>query len=484
MQVHIRLAFWALQVLWGIKGIWPTDRLQLFKKSIRLYLSFLAFTDPERPFDQLQNAMLCAILSAVYDYDTDWTFGNRQGDNFFSLLPRIKSEEARTLAASLFKRDANHNLSDDGLERGSVALRFYWLVINSVWMRSYTPEQICSFGRKLQIIDDILDREGDLAAGDTNCLLLNGRTQEFLTEAEEFLKSNFFGILKRNSWVYRLLEGKVRKTLRNSGTRPATFKQLFATGRPHTGFYALALSFVGFGFYEGTPWVVILLTGLAYAGLTMSIMVFNDWGDRENDCKKGKIFASEHSQELMQYWRKLSVVTALILIPVAYWSVPLMLYAALIWAAGILYSYTQRRYLLNNAIVALCAGAPALNGTVYHGEIRWIAVCTASIFMALIFINELYKDVKDAGIDRGHKVTMPIRIGSRLTIWQTIVFMYMPATLFVLHPNPWVRWFGITAAGLITFQQVAAFLHPKLVQRPLDSMQHILMSLLVVLLIT
>ena len=484
MKTHLRLAFWALQMLWRLKGIWLVDRFQLWRKSINLYLAFLAFTDLERPFNQMKSAMLSALLSAVYDYDTDWTFGNRHGNNFFSLLQHIESEKARTLATGLFNTDIQHKLSDDGLERGSVALRLYWLVIKSAWMQSYTPEQIDQFGRNLQIIDDLLDLEGDRVAGDTNCFLIEDRTQEFVAEAEEFLKSDFFERLKRNSKVYRVLEGKVRKTLQSFGTDPVTFKQLFATGRPHTGLYAFALSLIGFGFYEATPWVVILFTSLAYAGLTMNIMIFNDWVDRENDRKKGKMLASEHSQELMQYWQRLSGVTALILIPIAYWSVPLAIYTTLVWAVGILYSYAQRRYLLNNALVALCAGAPVLSGAVYHGEIRWIAICTSIIFMGLIFINEMYKDVKDRNTDDGYKITMPIKRGSVLTLWQTIKFIHLPAILFVLHPNPWVRWFGIAAISLVTFQQAAAFLHPEWINRPLNTMRLTLTGLLIILLVT
>ncbi len=481
---HIRLAFWSIQILWKLKGIWPMDKFKLWKKSIRLYLSFLAFTDSEHPVSQLRNAMLCAILSAVYDYDTDWTFGNRQGENFFALLPRVESTEARMLATELFHADIQRKVSGDGLERGSIALHFYWLVINSAWMHSYVPEQIHSFGRKLQIVDDLLDVEEDRISGDTNCFLLKERIQEFVTEIEEFLGSNFFGKLKDHSKVYATLEDKMQKKLQNFGTRPATLKQLFATGRPHTGLYAFALSLIGFGFYEGTPWIVILLTALAYAGLTMSIMTFNDWIDRENDRKKGKLFASEHSQELIRYWRRLSGVTLMLMLMIIWWNTPLAIFSALVWTIGILYSYTRRWYLLNNAIVAICAGSPALCGMIYHGEIRWIAICTASIFVILIFINELWKDAKDRETDYGYKVTMPTKKGSVLTLWQTIVFTYAPTILFVFYPNPWVRWYGIAMMSFVAFQQAAAFLHPKLINRPLSSMQLILGGLLIVLLLT
>lgn len=484
MKAHLKLAFWALQILWGLKGIWPVDRFRLWKKSINLYLAFLTFTDTERPFDQLQSAMLCAILSAVYDYDTDWTFGNQNGKNILPLLQHIKSREAQALATNLFNAEVKHDLSEDGLERGSIALRFYWLVINSVWMRNYTQEQIDDFGRKLQILDDILDLENDRLADDMNCLLLEDQAQAFVAEAEVFLKSDFFGMLKKNSLVYRMLEGKVKKKLRSFGTQEVTLKQLFATGRPSTGLYAFLLSFIGFGFYEGTPWAVRVLTSLAFGGLTMSIMAFNDWVDRENDRKKGKLFASEHPQELLQYWWQLSSVTTLALVLIVYWSVPLTLFTAIVWVIGILYSYTRRLYLVNNFIVAICSGSPALCGTVFHGEIRWVATCTFGIFMTLLFINELYKDVEDRKIDLEHKDTMPVRRGSFLTLWHTIPFLYVSALLFVLHPNTWVKWLGAVAVTLITFQQIAAMLHPEWIHRPMTTMRLTLKCLLIVLLLT
>jgi len=245
---------WALQVIWGLKAIWPVDRLRLWRKSINLFLSFLAFTDKERPQPQLRRAMLCAILSALYDHDSDWTYGNRKGQNFESLLHLVESEEARTLAQQLFTEDVGHQLSKHGLERGSAALRFYWLVIESQWMKDYTVQEINCFGRKLQILDDLLDSEDDRIAGDTNCLLTD-EAGEYIAEGTEFLENEFFGKLKINSIVYRVLERKACGLLKKFSTREVTFGQLWETGRPMTGVYAFITTLIGFGYYEGAPWV-------------------------------------------------------------------------------------------------------------------------------------------------------------------------------------------------------------------------------------
>lgn len=482
MRKHWNIALWALRIVWGLKGIWPVDRLRLWVKSISLYMAFLAFTDVGRPLAQLHHAMLSAVLSAVYDYDSDWLFGNRSGKNFFPLLEYVDSEAARKNGRALFQTDVGRNLSEDGLERGSVALQFYRLVIDSNWMRGYTSQEIDEFGRKLQILDDLLDLESDWTAGDTNCLLLPDRAQAFATEAEAFLDSDFFGMLKSNSLVYRVLEKKAREKLRNFRMREVTFTQLFVAGRPSTGLYAFVLSLISFGFYEGAPWLVPVLAGLTYAGLTMNIMVFNDWADRENDRKKGRLFASEHPRALMRYWLYLAGATALTLVSTAYWSVPLALFTTLVWVAGLAYSYTQQRIFWNNAIVAACSGSPALCGTVFHGEIRWIAVCTFGIFTTLIFINEIFKDVEDTRGDRGYKATMATEWSIKLALWYSIVLMYAPAILLAWHPNVWVMRIGWIACGWITLEQSAAFLHPQWIGRPMRAMRFALQALLVALL--
>jgi 4-hydroxybenzoate polyprenyltransferase len=460
------------------------DRLRLWRKSFNLYLSFLAFTDRKRPVEQLYRAMLSAVLSAVYDYDSDWEFGDRKGGNFLSLLQLIENGEARAIAERLFVRDVAHTLAEDGLDRGSVALRFYSLAITSEWLDGYTPERIARYGRKLQIVDDLLDLEEDRTAGDINCFLLEGRTQEFAMELREFLESDFFNELKSRSWVYRFLEKRLRRKLSAMEAKQVTTGQLFVTGRPSTGLYAFLLTLIGFDFYENTPSAVVLLTGITFTGITMSIMIFNDWMDRDCDRAKGKTFASKHSYQLIQYFGWVVGATALTLISIAYWSLPLAFFCISVWIIGILYSFVRRLYLVNNLIVAICAGSPALCGAVFHEEIRWITACTAGIFASLVFINEQYKDVKDVKADQGHKETMPSRCGTIMATWSTIPLLYLPTLLVILHPNVWVGQFGGIALGLTTFQTAVALLDPRRITRPLTAMRLTMGGLLVVLLLT
>lgn len=485
MTTHLRVIVWALQVLWGLKTIWFSDRLRLWRKSINLYSSFLVFTDRGRPRDQLHRAMICAVISAVYDYDSDWPYGDRTGTHFLALLEQlVDSPEARQIATDLYRIDECGQLSEDGLERGSVALCFYRLVIDSCWMRDYSDEEIDAFGRKLQIIDDLLDLEGDRVAGNTNCLLLPARAPAFVREATEFLDSPFFLKLKEYSRIYRVIERKTREALLRFGNDRVTAKQLFQAGRPTTGAYAFVLTLISFGFYPETAWVLRLLTAAAFAGLTMSIMVFNDFADREHDRKKGKDLAARHPRELLRYWWCLSGVTAIVLAGVVGTDWQVAGFCLAVWLVGLGYSLAPGWYLVNNIIVAACSAAPALCGVVHAGKFTHPAVATFFLLFLLILWNEIYKDTEDLEIDRGYKNTLPVRLGHLPTFGRLIGWLVLPAAAFVLHPNPWVQRLAFVAMPLLAFEQSAVFGHRQLVARAKTVMRTTLQALLIVLLLT
>ncbi|MFH1522419.1 MAG: UbiA prenyltransferase family protein [Patescibacteria group bacterium] len=485
MTIHIEFLVWALHVLWGVKKIWFMDRLRLWRKTINLYLSFLAFTDKDRPDKQLRLTMACAILSAVYDYDTDWINGRRSGENFFKLLKQlVRSKQARKIAAELFIIDTKKKLSKDGLERGGTALLFYRLVIDSKWLGEYTEYEILKFGQKLQIIDDLLDLEGDRLAGDTNCFLLPDQEQKFVNEAEEFLKSDFFLRLKDNSRIYRTVENKARQKLLNFRTQRISIKQLFNTSRISTGVYAGILASVSFTFHETSSWLMCAFTAFSYLVLTMSIMTFNDWVDRKNDRKKGKTFASEHPVTLFKYWLFLNTVTIVSLGMVALQDLKLALYCLSVWVIGTLYSYTQRLYIFQNIIVAICSGSPALAGMVHHQETTSADILTFLVFTSLIFINEVYKDIEDRKVDIGYKNTLPVNIGHISTVAKLFGLCFMVAIPFVLHPNHWMGTIALIGFSILMYEQASMFLHPELAVRPKNAIRWMLKILLVVLILT
>lgn len=211
MIIHLINSIRILGILSSLSGVTFGDTFKLLRKSINLYLVLIAFTDKHRPREQLKQVMICAVISAVYDYDSDWQ-EDETGRNTQILLNRFVEPQLRDAAMNLFRVDVTGKLSRDGFERGSVALRLYRNMIQADWMSRYTDEEIDRFGRKLQIIDDLLDLEDDRNEGQQNCFLLE-EWRQYARELEEFLECDFFHALMNNHWSYRKLEKMLRERL-------------------------------------------------------------------------------------------------------------------------------------------------------------------------------------------------------------------------------------------------------------------------------
>ncbi|MFA6422502.1 MAG: UbiA family prenyltransferase [Candidatus Buchananbacteria bacterium] len=487
MIAHLQIVLWALHVLWGLKGIWFSERIRLWRKSINLYLSFLAFTDGV--VEQLRSAMACALLSAVYDYDTDWAWGSYKGRNFKTLLRRLLVQgEARQMAMKLFNKDLGHALSTDGLERGSVALLFYRRVINSQWMRKYSDEKISTFGRSLQIIDDLLDLRLDHMAGNTNCFLAyNGnRARKFAQEAHEFLESDFFRKLKEHSRIYKILERKTRKELGKFAIKGVTFGTLWNIGRPTTGIYACLVSFLGFRFCDEAMTMACLLTSLSFAIGTTSIMVFNDYVDRENDRKKGKVLASDYPAEVLKYHWWLGLASVLSLGSLAWFSLPVTIFCFVILIIGDLYSSLRRRVVIQNMVVALCSGAPVLCGMIFKGELEFRGLLVFITLVYLILINEIFKDIEDRKTDKGYKETIATRKNHTYAIMVAVSLSY-PASLPIILMGMLIgKWSLLLLIffPIITWQLAMNFMSPESFHRAMGSMRWMIKALLLILLLT
>src|SRR3989344_764018 len=252
----MRCLLWALRALWGIQAITPKNRFFLWRKSTRLYLSFLAFTDNDRPAIQLRRAMIAAVLSAIYDYDTDWVkVENPLKSLFLKNLDQLLADHPNQLVAArvareLFLADWHDQLSTDGLERGSAALKFYSVVIGIRWMSCLSAAEIDDLGRKLQMVDDLLDLEIDQKLGERNCFLTHPK--EFSVEIIEFFNSDFFRSLERNSSVYRLLRKRCESKL--AGRRLIAGSALIdASALKTAGAYAAVTTVIGFRFYADVP---------------------------------------------------------------------------------------------------------------------------------------------------------------------------------------------------------------------------------------
>ena len=439
MKTYIQLCLWALAVLWKYKIIKKSDRLRLWRKTLNLFLCFLAFADKERPALQLRGAMICAILSALYDYETDWVPIKNTSQSLYRdlLFETVTDAEARKIGWELFENDLYGQLSVHGLERGSDALVFYRIVISSEWLNEYSLAEIESHGRSLQIVDDLLDLDEDRANGHTNCLLTNEREQ-YLREVKEFSKSDFCKALEENSMIYYkicfcLFGPRVEET--------PTRRELVASSRPLSGVFAFILTVVGFKVLN-LPLLPAIPIALAFCGITLSIMVFNDLMDKHRDVKKGKTLASRYPWHVFKMWKWTSGISLVLLVFTAVFWWKLALFALAIWILGLVYSVEKLSYPLNNLLVAFCAAAPVLMGAVHGSHLGVKTILVFIIIFGAITVSEVIKDIADVDSDYGYKDTLATQIG-KIGAGVHAVGLCFPLFPFLfIYPNPAVRIIG------------------------------------------
>lgn len=437
---HLQLILWAFGKIWAAPAIGFFDRFLLWKKTIKLHFAFAVFTDPERPPDQLEANMLHALLCAIYDYDSDWPRGDRKGGNFAHLVPLIACERARDMGLKLFRDDVAGDLQEDGLNRGGIALVFYQLLVQSRWLGAYKEEQIYQFGCDLQIIDDLLDLEKDRRNNDTNCFRLPGREAEFAARVRSFMQGAFFGRLVASSRTYKWYVAKAVNRILDQIVPPKfiTVRHLWKAGRPKDALYACVLTYVGFSIPVATiytPGHIQALTCGVFALMTMSIMVFNDWVDRDVDANAGRRFASVHHAKLMRHWRHLTAATIVPALPLSLLSPRLGMLVTGVWVLGHLYSAMRKLVVLNTLTVAACAASPALTGSVYHGDLNLGAGIVFAMFFVMVLAYELYKDILERDADRGNKATIPLLVGADMALFPllplaALVLAHVVAELF------------------------------------------------------
>jgi 4-hydroxybenzoate polyprenyltransferase len=487
MITHLREIFWALKILRDQK-IFVLNKLSLWKKSVLLYLSFLAFTDKPRLIAQLHRAMICALITAVYDYETDKVkIGKEQFGSapFFLLLEDLIkpiSQEAYELAVSLFAKDHANQLSKSGIERGGVAFYFYSLIIDSDWLHKYTRDELEYFGSMLQILDDLLDLSSDYICQDKNFFLDQEIAKDHAEQLLVFMQSLFWKELKDNSWLYKYFESKAKKSLGVLGFSKASLKSLYFVGRPLTGVFAAVLTFTGFSFYLQTDWTLAVFTAISGFVFTISIMIHNDVIDSQHDHKKGKHFASEHRSKLKHYDILLIALSLLLIGLICFCDLRLGIFCLACFLPGIIYSHIIRLFLVNQLIVAVCSAAPVLCGMISQWSYQPKAMIAFLIFCSLIFIRELYKDIEDRIIDAGYKATIPTKLGHTASVLYSFALCYLPVVFILLFPNFYVRIVAILMA-VVEFRQAMMLFDPKKVIKAKKTISFVLFVLLLAMLI-
>ena len=154
----------------GILGISKAERIRYVKKAIRLALCYAGFGIPWNLMEAWK-AGEAAFLSCAYDVVTDWQhFDKKARSAFEGILTDLSGVELRELALTLYDQEVNNQLSEDGLERGAIALRFILKTMGCESQREATWGDLDDLGELLQIVDDVFDYEDDAAAGEQNCL--------------------------------------------------------------------------------------------------------------------------------------------------------------------------------------------------------------------------------------------------------------------------------------------------------------------------
>jgi hypothetical protein len=167
-----------------------SERVSYTKKSIRLALCYAAFGNPWN-LKQAWKAGEAAFLSCAYDVVTDWRrFDKEARGSFEKILSKLSQVELQVLAMTLYEKDSKNKLSGDGLERGAIALEFILITMGCKKQRETKWGDLTELGELLQIVDDVLDREDDLAAGDQNCLLTEKKTVYLMRLLEGLNREN------------------------------------------------------------------------------------------------------------------------------------------------------------------------------------------------------------------------------------------------------------------------------------------------------
>lgn len=429
-------------VLYKLEGITLRNKLRLFQKTINLFICFLAFADRRRSREQVFNAAICALCSSVYDYETDW-FPVEDVEKSHSRLlidmPLI-NPEAVQVGWKLFVTDREKRLSEHGLERGSMALEFYRLIIKSNWLMFYTKSQIEECGMNLQILDDLLDREEDDAAGDKNCFLLGDESRLlYERKAIEFLNSDFFKKLEDNSMVYHKLRQKCQTLLGVSRREEKpTIKSLISTCRPLTGVFAFLLTILGFRLVH-LPFAVSFLPAIGLFCITLNIMIFNDVLDRHRDEEKGKLTAFKYPFHVLRLWKNASIFVLLVIACISFSSYAIAMLCVVVWILGLLYSILKPPYPFNNLLVAACSGAPVLAGMTHSGCFCFKPLLVFCIILSTIMVTEIVKDLQDADGDFGYKNTSVTKNGRNHSLLLAITLSCLPVTFIMMYPDCVVR---------------------------------------------
>jgi len=191
-----------------------SERGRYIKKSTRLALCYAGFGTPWN-FKEAWKAGEAAFLSCAYDVVTDWRHFDKEARTAFErILTDLSQVELQTLAMTLYDKDSNNQLADDGLERGAVALEFILKTMECEKQRAAAWGDLVKLGELLQIVDDVFDYEDDADVGEQNCLTTPKRDVYLMRLIEELSRQNTRRLFGHAASVLVLAIGHARKKAR------------------------------------------------------------------------------------------------------------------------------------------------------------------------------------------------------------------------------------------------------------------------------
>lgn len=192
--------------IFEIKG---HERGRYWRKCVHLTLCYLDFSRRNNLSEAI-GAGFAGFASCGYDVITDWRHFDKQALRpFFVFLKENTNVTVYQQALRMYAEDEANSLAMDGLERGVIAFE---LVTKVMACYEFYRDEARYLGTLLQIVDDVLDYENDLAAGETNCLQSpNGR--KYLSQLLAITDDN----LERWFPKKRLIHFVIRKAQTKAG---------------------------------------------------------------------------------------------------------------------------------------------------------------------------------------------------------------------------------------------------------------------------
>lgn len=209
--------------------------------------------------------------------------------------------------------------------------------------------------------------------------------------------------------------------------------------RPANALVTAAAAYVG-ALLAGGAWIP---AGAVWAGLVASF-AFAAAGNVRNDLGDVEIDRTAHPERplargsvplpLAKTWAIGLYLLALGAAVLVSWSGLLLVLAALPVMEGY-ERWGKRRGLPGNLLIGLLAAAPFVLGALAVGRVGPAVLAVAGLAALATVGREILKDVEDVASDRGHRATLPMRVGRRAAALVAAAFL---AGAALLSPLPWL----------------------------------------------